>query len=81
MNALIAVGNVADRSDPAVAPVLVGYLAHDDPALRATAVWAARRLGLDELLGAVATDIGTVNRLLDTIADLNAQDWTDHACR
>lgn len=51
-NALVVVGNRGD--DPAarerVSAVLSRYLAHDDPLLRGHAVWAARRLGRDDLL-------------------------------
>jgi len=36
--------------DPDVASALARYLRHDDPLLRAHAVWAARRLGREDLL-------------------------------
>jgi epoxyqueuosine reductase len=49
-NALVVLGNVGDGSDPAVIEVLERYLAHADPLLRGHAVWAARRLGRDDLL-------------------------------
>jgi epoxyqueuosine reductase len=49
-NALVALGNVARADDAAVRRCLVRYLAIDDAMLRAHAVWAARRLGLDSLL-------------------------------
>ncbi|MFN0029357.1 MAG: tRNA epoxyqueuosine(34) reductase QueG [Acidimicrobiales bacterium] len=55
-NALLALGNVADGSDPAVVSRVAVYLHHDDPNLRATAVWAARRLGLDALAATAAAD-------------------------
>lgn len=55
-NALVVLGNVADPDDPRVAAVLADALAHDDALLRAHAVWAARRLGRDDLLAAVADD-------------------------
>jgi epoxyqueuosine reductase len=55
-NALIALGNVADPDDPAVGERLVRRLADPDPLLRATAVWAARRLGRTDLLGGMADD-------------------------
>ena len=38
------------RPTASVRRCLTRYLAHDDPMLRAHAVWAARRLGLDSLL-------------------------------
>jgi epoxyqueuosine reductase len=49
-NALVVLGNVGDASDVDVRRCLAAYLAHDDPMLRAHAVWAARVLGLDSLL-------------------------------
>ena len=49
-NALIVLGNVGDPGDPEVATTLKGFLADDDPILRAHAVWAARRLGLVDLV-------------------------------
>jgi epoxyqueuosine reductase len=55
-NALVALGNVADPSDPAVRACLRAHLGGVDAMLRAHAVWAARRLGHDDLLGIVADD-------------------------
>jgi epoxyqueuosine reductase len=49
-NALLALGNVADPGDRMVAGTLARYVAHEDPMLRAHAVWAARRLGRVDLL-------------------------------
>lgn len=52
-NALVVLGNTGDERPAArarVAAVLSRYLAHDDPLLRGHAVWAARRLGRDDLL-------------------------------
>jgi epoxyqueuosine reductase len=43
-NALIALGNVGDGSDPGVADALATYIAGPDPVLREHAVWAAQRL-------------------------------------
>jgi epoxyqueuosine reductase len=51
-NALIIVGNCARPGEPSVVAALTRYLAHDDPILRAHAVWAARSLGLTALLPA-----------------------------
>jgi epoxyqueuosine reductase len=53
-NALVVLGNVADSRDPQVAGALRRALASSDGLLRAHAVWAARRLGRDDLL--VGTD-------------------------
>jgi epoxyqueuosine reductase len=52
-NALIAVGNVADPTDPDIASALVRHLGDWDPMLRAHAVWACRRLGREDLLDAL----------------------------
>ena len=53
-NALIVLGNTADPADPThgerVRAVLAEYLAHHDPMLREHAEWAARRLGLTDLI-------------------------------
>jgi epoxyqueuosine reductase len=48
-NALVVLGNVGDGRDPEVVALLERYLAHADPMLRAHAVWAARRLGREDL--------------------------------
>ncbi len=49
-NALVALGNVGSSHDRDVRRCMARYLAHDDAMLRAHAVWAARRLGLDSML-------------------------------
>ncbi|MEZ5261297.1 MAG: tRNA epoxyqueuosine(34) reductase QueG [Acidimicrobiales bacterium] len=46
-NALIALGNAADPADARVVGRLARSLADAEPVLRATAIWAVRRLGLD----------------------------------
>jgi epoxyqueuosine reductase len=55
-NALVVLGNVGDGADDAVVEVLGRYLRHPRPMLRAHAAWAARRLGRDDLLTALAGD-------------------------
>jgi epoxyqueuosine reductase len=55
-NALIALGNSADPADPAVIAALRNALHDADPMLRAHAVWAARRLGRDDLVQKLAGD-------------------------
>ena len=55
-NALLALGNAASPSDERVVRCLQDHLHHDDPVLRATAVWSARRLGLDHLAILAAQD-------------------------
>jgi epoxyqueuosine reductase len=49
-NALVVLGNVADPADRRVEAALRRALAADDGLVRAHAVWAARRLGRDDLL-------------------------------
>lgn len=55
-NALVVLGNVADPSDPEVEAVLQRHLHHPDPLLRGHAVWAARRLGREDLVTPLAAD-------------------------
>ena len=58
-NALVVLGNVGDPADARVAAALAAALAAGDPLVRAHAVWAARRLGRDDLVlaaGAAADD-------------------------
>lgn len=55
-NALVVLGNVGDGADPQVGAALADALAHPRPLVRAHAVWAARRLGCDDLLSLVADD-------------------------
>ncbi len=49
-NALIILGNIGDASDSTVVELLNKYLHHADSVLRAHAVWAAARLGLNHLI-------------------------------
>jgi epoxyqueuosine reductase len=46
-NALVALGNVGERDDPATGETLRRWVVSDDPLLAEHALWAARRLGLD----------------------------------
>jgi epoxyqueuosine reductase len=55
-NALVVLGNVGDPRDPRVRAALEAALADPDPLLRAHAVWAARRLGCDDLAMRLADD-------------------------
>jgi epoxyqueuosine reductase len=55
-NALIALGNVGRADDAAVEGALAHALRDDDAMLRGHAVWAARRLGRDDLVTAALTD-------------------------
>ena len=52
-NALVAIGNVGDPADERVARVVADNLAHPSAVVRAHAVWAAQRLGREDLLGAL----------------------------
>lgn len=49
-NALVALGNVAGAHDDGVAEAVARYVRCDDDLLAAHAVWAARCLGLDQLV-------------------------------
>lgn len=56
-NALVVLGNTAGLPlAPSVEQVLVRYLGHGHPLLRAHAVWAAKRLGRSDLLPAVGLE-------------------------
>ncbi len=50
-NALVVLGNIGRGDDKRTAKVLTGLLAHRSPIVVAHAVWAARRLSRDDLLG------------------------------
>ena len=55
-NALVALGNTAEGSDPAVGRLLETFLADPDPVLRSHATWAAAELGRHDLLGVLDGD-------------------------
>ncbi|MDZ7677093.1 MAG: tRNA epoxyqueuosine(34) reductase QueG [Acidimicrobiales bacterium] len=55
-NALLALANVADPDAASVRDAVAGALVHHDALVRSHAVWAARRLGYDELTSALADD-------------------------
>ena len=55
-NALIAFANGGGGQADRAASLIARYLADDDPMLRAHAVWAAKRLGFDDLYAEVAGD-------------------------
>jgi epoxyqueuosine reductase len=55
-NALVVLGNVGDPSDTATRDLLQRYLDDRDPMLRSHAAWAARQLGLMDLLATRAAD-------------------------
>ena len=49
-NLLIVLGNIGDAQDEAVRQVIAKFCAHDEPILRAHAVWSAARLGLHQFI-------------------------------
>jgi epoxyqueuosine reductase len=55
-NALIVLGNTASARAPAVRRAVAGALAGGDALVAAHAVWAARRLGADDLVAAAVAD-------------------------
>ncbi len=55
-NALVVLGNIGDPTDPATEAVLVRCLGHEATVVRAHAVWAVRRLGLDHLFAVCGLD-------------------------
>ena len=61
-NALLALANTAAPADSDVVRAVAEALHHPEPVVRAHAVWAARRLGHPELLGAVADDADAMVR-------------------
>jgi epoxyqueuosine reductase len=66
-NALVALGNVGRPDDGDVRRCLATYLAHPDSLLRAHAVWATRRLGLESLLPTDDVDPMVVDELLASL--------------
>lgn len=54
--ALVVLGNRADAADPATSQLLTRYVGDPSPLLRTHAVWACRRLGLDDLADATRDD-------------------------
>ena len=65
-NALIILGNVGDASDESTKSILKRYLIDNEPILRAHAVWATARLGLNHLLPSKDSD-PIVQAELDTL--------------
>jgi epoxyqueuosine reductase len=55
-NLLVVLANIGDPRDPRVASAVRSALDDGRPLVRAHAVWAARRLGLEALLTAVVHD-------------------------
>ncbi|MCY3849470.1 MAG: tRNA epoxyqueuosine(34) reductase QueG [Acidimicrobiaceae bacterium] len=53
-NALVVLGNIGRGTDERTVKVLTEMLAHRSPVVAAHAVWAARRLDRDDLLGGLA---------------------------
>lgn len=61
-NALVVLGNSGDPADPSVRAALDAVLAGTDDLLRAHAVWACARLGLDDRVAAASDDPSPVVR-------------------
>ncbi len=55
-SALVVLGNTAEPSGRPPHALLARFLTHQEPVLRGHAVWAARRLGLDQLARLAAED-------------------------
>lgn len=55
-NALVVLGNIGDGEDPEIAAAIRAAAEHPSAVVRAHAVWAARRLGRDDLVSMLATD-------------------------
>jgi epoxyqueuosine reductase len=62
-NALVALGNSGTGDDARTVATVDRYLVHPNPVLRRHAAWAARRLGLDCLLGDRADDPAVADEL------------------
>jgi epoxyqueuosine reductase len=56
-NALIVLGNAGDPGDAGVIAALARCLRSEDGLVRSHAVWAARRLGRDDMLGGDGLDL------------------------
>lgn len=69
-NALVALGNVGDGADAAVAGSLAGALGSEDPIVRGHAVWAARRLGRCDLLEPLAAGERDPYVLVELVAEV-----------
>jgi epoxyqueuosine reductase len=67
-NALIVLGNTADPAAPGVTAALERALADPDPIVRAHAVWAAGRLGREDLVQGLEADADPL--VSDEIANL-----------
>jgi epoxyqueuosine reductase len=61
-NALIIIGNIGDPGSAVIRRIVESYLHHDDPMLRAHAVWAASRLGYVDALSQVSDDVNEMVR-------------------
>lgn len=61
-NALIVLGNIGDAADPRHRRCLSDHVADPDDLVRAHAVWAAARLGFDELVRSCADDTSALVR-------------------
>ena len=67
-NALVVLANIGDGTDDRTAATVRAMLAHRSPVVQAHAVWAARRLGRDDLLVAFTSDEAMVRAELERSA-------------
>lgn len=70
-NLLVVLGNIGEPSDPRTEAALRGALADERPLVRAHAVWAAHRLGLDQL-----ADVMTGGQPADVVVELDRAGWS-----
>ena len=68
-NALVVLGNVGDPGNVRVFDALERFVTHADPLLRAHAVWASARLGLQHLVAGAADDPHPAVRAEVALAD------------
>jgi hypothetical protein len=71
-NALVVLANVGDPAHPGVREAVAAHLADDRPVVRAHAVWAARRLGFDDLWPPLVDDPDPAVRA-EATADVGAR--------
>lgn len=75
--ALVVLGNVATPADERTAPLLRRYLASEVPMLRVHATWAAKRLGLEEMLPADSDPDVVVEQQRPVAARFDPQQWSE----
>ncbi len=66
-NALVVAGNVSPRDDTTVTDLVTRYTVHPDPLLRIHAIWAARRIGLIDIVPATDPDRAIRRELAEAV--------------